>query len=83
MSIIIINPNAPFLSHLFNQTLSYTCYTHSPLLNISFIFGKKTKHNVAVVDVKIIDVIIMKANVTCSESKFAKTTTLTLVMTAP
>lgn len=55
----------------------------SPLLKMSFIFGKNTKHSVAVVDVRIIDVMIMKASVTCSESRFAKTTTLTLVMTAP
>lgn len=50
---------------------------------MSIIFGKNTRHNVAVVDARIIDVMIMKASVTCSESKFAKTTTLTLVITAP
>ena len=54
-----------------------------PLFHISFILGKNTKHNVAVVDVRIIDVMMIKANVTRSDSKFANTTTLALVITAP
>lgn len=54
-----------------------------PLFKMAFIFGRKTRQSTIVVDVKIIDVMIMNANVTCSESKFARTTTLTLVITAP
>lgn len=54
-----------------------------PFFHMSFIFGKNTRHNVAVVDVKIIDVMMMKARVTCSDSKLASTTTLKLVITAP
>lgn len=48
---------------------------------MSLIFGKNSKHNVAVVLLKINDVVIMKAKVTRSDSKFASTTTLALVMT--
>ncbi|CRK94046.1 CLUMA_CG007570, isoform A [Clunio marinus] len=54
-----------------------------PFFHMSFILGRKTRHKVAVVDARIIEVMMMNASVTCSESKFARTTTLTLVITAP
>lgn len=54
-----------------------------PLFSIAFIFGRKTRHKTIVVAVKIIDVIIMNARVTCSDNRFARTTTLTDVITAP
>lgn len=41
----------------------------------------KSRHKVAVVEVKIKAVIVMKANVTRSDMRFAKTTTMPLVMT--
>jgi hypothetical protein len=61
--------------------LDYAKQTNKPFFQISLIFGMNNKHNVAVVDVKINVVIIMKASVTRSDNKFASTTTLALVMT--
>lgn len=51
------------------------------LAHISCSFGIKSKHKVAVVEVNINAVIVIKASVTRSEMRFARTTTMPLVMT--
>lgn len=48
---------------------------------MSCIFGRNRRQSVAVVDVNINAVIVINANVTRSAIKFAKTTTMALVMT--
>lgn len=52
-----------------------------PWPQISCIFGRKSKQSVAVVDVNINAVIVRNANVTRSDIKLAKTTTIALVIT--
>lgn len=52
-----------------------------PWPQISCILGRKSKQSVAVVDVNINAVIVRNANVTRSDIKFAKTTTIALVIT--
>lgn len=48
---------------------------------MSLILGKNSSDSVAVVDVSISAVIVIKANVTLSAIKLASTTTMALVMT--